>query len=453
MNEAAPTVLVVDDEKNIRGAIELALSDAGMRVVLAHDAATAARVLQERIVDAMVLDIKLADLDGLAFFRRLHADGVAVPTIFISGHASLSEAAAAVKLGAFDFLEKPFTAEKIAVTVRRCVEYATLQDRLRLAEERGGTTEIVGDSAAIRKSVDAALKVAQSEAAVLITGESGTGKELIANAIHAHSRRSGAPLVKVNCSAIPESLLESELFGYERGAFTGAAGAKRGMFELAHRGTLFLDEIGDLSMVSQAKILRALQSGEIQKLGSERTLKVDVRVLAATHKDLAEQVKAGMFREDLLYRLNVVPIRVPSLRDRPEDIPLLAQRFARLACQKNNLRDKPIDPEVLTALRGYGWPGNIRELRNTMERMMILGGDRISVHDLPDTLRPPEGAAQEGPSNLREFRDRAEREFILQVLKKNGGNISRSALELGIGRAYMHRRLAVLGITKKDLFT
>jgi len=446
----APTVLVVDDEKNIRLAIELALRDAGMQVVLAHDAAAAWRVLEERIIDAMILDIKLADVDGIAFFRKLQAEGTAVPTIFISGHATLTEAATAVKLGAFDFLEKPFTAEKVAVTAQRCLELARLKERLRLAEQqRRGSLEIIGDSAPIRRVIELALRAAPSEATVLITGESGTGKELVANAIHAHSRRSEAPLVKVNASAIPETLLESELFGHERGAFTGATGPKRGMFEIAHRGTLFLDEVGDLSLAAQAKILRVLQSGEIQKIGSERSLKVDVRVLAATHKDLLVQTASGGFREDLLYRLNVLPIHVPALRERLQDIPLLAHHFARSACERNNLREKPIDEEVLAALQAYAWPGNVRELQNVMERMMILSGERITPDDLPDTITAHTEAGSTS-SALREFRDKAEREFVLSVLRKNHGNISRSALDLGIGRTYLHRRLAALGITKKD---
>lgn len=450
MAPAAPTVLVVDDEKNIRHAIELALSDAGMQPVLAHDAAAAWRILEERIIDAMILDIKLADVDGIAFFRRLQAEGTAVPTIFISGHATLTEAAMAVKLGAFDFLEKPFTAEKIAVTAQRCLELARLKERLRLSEQqRRGSLEIIGDSTAIRRVIELALKAAPSEATVLISGESGTGKELVANAIHAHSRRSEAPLVKVNSSAIPETLLESELFGHERGAFTGASGQKRGMFGTAHRGTLFLDEVGDLSLAAQAKILRALQSGEIQKVGSERSLKVDVRVIAATHKDLRAQVALGCFREDLLYRLNVVPIHMPALRERVPDIPLLAHHFARIACERNNLHEKLIDEGVLAALQAYAWPGNVRELQNVMERMMILSGDKITLDDLPDTVLASSEASS-APSALREFRDRAEREFVLGVLKKNHGNISRAAIELGIARTYLHRRLVALGISKKD---
>jgi two-component system nitrogen regulation response regulator NtrX len=452
--QAKQTVLVVDDERNIRTSIDIALSDAGMRVIAAHDAAAAARALQEGIIDVMILDIKLGDMDGIALFRKLQAEGMAVPTIFISGHASLTEAAAAVKIGAFDFLEKPFTAEKIVVATRRCLEFAILEDRLRRAEERGGPGELVGEAPSIRRVVDAAIKVAHSEATVLITGESGTGKELVANLIHAHSRRKDAPLVKVNCSAIPENLLESELFGHERGAFTGATGPKRGMFEVAHRGTLFLDEIADLSLAAQSKLLRVLQSGEIQKVGSERSLKVDVRIMAATHKDLAAQVSAGLFRDDLLYRLNVVPIKVPSLRDRREDIPLLARYFASRACRKNNLREKPIDQEVFELLESYSWPGNIRELQNVMERMLILGADRISTSDVPDSVLAARTEDETGRGlALREFRDNAERKFILGVLRENRGNISRAAIELGIGRAYLHRRLTALGITKRDWFS
>jgi two-component system, NtrC family, nitrogen regulation response regulator NtrX len=451
--DTAPTVLVVDDEKNIRSVIELALGDAGMRVVSAHDAASAWRALEERIIDAMVLDIKLGDVNGIAFFRRLQAEDMAVPTVFISGHATLQEAAQTVKVGAFDFLEKPFTAEKIAVTVERCLEFSALRERLRLAEDRRGSMEIVGDSLAVRKVIDDALKVAPFDTTVLITGESGTGKELVANVIHANGPRREGPLVKVNCSAIPDSLIESELFGHERGAFTGASGHKRGLFEIAHRSTLLLDEVGDLSLNAQAKILRALQSGDVQKVGSERTLKVDVRVLAATHKDLEELVSVGKFREDLLYRLNVVPIRVPSLKERPQDIPLLAMYFAARVCQRNNLREKAIDGEVLGALREYSWPGNIRELQNVIERMVILSGDRISIADLPDSFATPRSADAPTGSALRKFRDEAEREFIVRVLRQNRGNISRAAVELGIGRAYLHRRLAVLGIQKRDWLT
>ena len=445
-----PLVLVVDDEKNIRNAIEIALSQEGLHVIAAHDVAAALRALHERIVDAMIVDIRLGEVSGLDFFRRAQADGIAPPTIFISGHASLTEAAQAVKIGAFDFLEKPFTAEKIAVTVNRCLEMSSLKERLRLAHSQRGGVEIVGDSPAIRRVIAAAMKVAQTNATVLITGESGSGKELVANCIHAHSERASEPFVKVNCSAISENLVESELFGHERGSFTGAVAARKGLFEIAHRGVIFLDEIADLAAGAQAKILRVLQNGEIQRVGSEHVTTVDVRILSGTHKDLKLAVAEGRFREDLFYRLNVVPIRVPSLRERKEDIPLLVQVLMRRLGERNNMREKPIDAEVIDELRRHDWPGNIRELQNLLERLMIMSGERITTLDLPEEfLAEPERGAAAG-SSLKEFRDHAERDHIVATLRRLNGNVSQAAIELGVGRTYLHRRLAVLQIAKKD---
>ncbi|MGE0528172.1 MAG: sigma-54-dependent transcriptional regulator [Bdellovibrionales bacterium] len=450
-----PAVLVVDDEINIRKSIELALTQEGLHVLLAHDAASALRVLQERVVDLVILDIRLGEIDGLTLFNKFRADGVETPTIFISGHATLTEAAEAVKRGGYDFVEKPFSAEKISIVVKRGLEFSALADRLRFVQERVGSTEIVGDSHAIREVVSEALKVAPSRANVLITGESGTGKELVANTIHGHSARSGAPFIKVNCSAIPESLMESELFGYERGAFTGALQPKRGFFELANRGTIFLDEIADLSLPAQAKILRVLQNGEIQKVGSEKIIQVDVRFLSGTHKDLKAEVAAGRFREDLFYRLNVIPIRVPSLRERPSDIPLLAHAFVKILCERNNIREKGLDENVLWELKRYEWPGNVRELQNVLERMVIMSGSRITVSDLPEEiLATSDGPATSNRSSaLKEFRDKAEREFVIRTLRKSGGIISHAAIELGVGRTYLHKRLSQLGITKKDYFS
>ena len=447
---AKPVVLVLDDEKNIRVAIEIALSQEGMHVIAAHDVASALRVLHERIVDAMIVDIRLGEVGGLEFFRRADADGIAPPTIFISGHASLTEAALAVKLGGFDFLEKPFTAEKIAVTVKRCLEMSSLRERLRLVDSRQGM-EIVGDSPAIRRVVAAAVKVAQTNASVLITGESGAGKELVANCVHAHSDRRHAPFVKVNCSAISENLVESELFGHERGAFTGAIAARKGLFEVAHHGVIFLDEIADLAAGAQAKILRVLQNGEIQRVGSDRVTTVDVRILSGTHKDLRVAVAEGRFREDLFYRLNVVPIRVPALRERREDIPLLVQFLMRRLSDRNNMRAKPIDDEVMEEFKRHEWPGNVRELQNLLERLMIMSGERITMLDLPEEfLAAPEGGAAAGASSLKEYRDRAERDYIVATLRKHNGNVSQAAIELGVARTYLHRRLSVLEITKKD---
>jgi two-component system nitrogen regulation response regulator NtrX len=449
---AKPVILVLDDEKNIRSAIEIALAQEGMHVIAAHDVAAALRTLHERIVDAMVLDIRLGEVGGLDFFRRIEADGIAPPTLFISGHASLTEAAQAVKIGGFDFLEKPFTAEKIVVTVKRCLEMSALRARLKLAQsQHGASSEIVGNSPVIRRLVNAAIKVAQTNASVLITGESGSGKELVANCIHAHSARAHAPFVKVNCSAISESLVESELFGHERGAFTGAVAARKGLFESAHHGVIFLDEIADLAPSAQAKILRVLQNGEIQRVGSERVTHVDVRILSGTHKDLKAAVAAGRFREDLYYRLNVVPLHVPALRERKEDIPLLVQFLMARLGERNNLRVKPIDDDVLEEFKAHGWPGNVRELQNLLERLLIMSGERITALDLPeDFLAAPADGATAGHSSLKEFRDNAEREYIVATLRRNNGNVSQTAVELGVGRTYLHKRLSVLNIAKKD---
>jgi len=451
VTDARPVVLVLDDEKNIRNAIEIALDQEGMHVVAAHDVAAALRMLHERIVDAMIVDIRLGDVSGLEFFRRAQADGIAPPTIFISGHATLTEAAQAVKLGGFDFLEKPFSAEKIAVSVRRSLEMSNLRERLRLAES-AQDAQLVGDSPAMRRLVQEAVKVARTNANVLITGESGSGKELVANCIHANSDRAQKPFVKVNCSAIPENLIESELFGHERGAFTGAVAARKGLFEVAHRGVIFLDEIADLAVSAQAKILRALQSGEIQRVGAERPTLVDVRVLSGTHKDLKAAVAEGRFREDLYYRLNVVPLRVPALRERTEDIPLLVKFLMKRLGERNNLRDKPIDDEVYDELKRHDWPGNVRELQNLLERLLIMSGERITTLDLPEEVLGGSArvGATTGVSALKEFRDRVEREHIIATLRRHNGNVSQAALELGVGRTYLHKRLAVLQIAKKD---
>jgi two-component system nitrogen regulation response regulator NtrX len=450
-----PTILVLDDEKNIRRAIELALGPEGMRVLAAHDPASALRFLQERIIDLFILDIKLGEIDGIEVFKIAQSAGFEVPTLFISGNATLTQAVEAVKIGALEFLEKPFSAERLVVAVKRCLEFSALRERLRLSEARHGPETLIGDSPVIKKVIAAALKVARTGANVLISGESGTGKELVANAIHAHSDRQTMPFVKVNCSAIPENLIESELFGYLKGAFTGAGASKRGLFEVANRGTIFLDEVADLSMSAQAKILRVVQSGEMQKIGAEETITVDVRVLSGSHKDLKAQVAAGLFREDLYYRLNVVPIRVPSLRERPDDIPLLARFFARRVCEKNNIKERAIDDDVLSELRRYPWPGNVRELQNVMERIVTMSGERITLLDIPEEIVAVEDLPENrhAGSPLREFRDKAERDFILATLKRNLGNISQSALELGVGRSYLHRRLAVLGTAKKDWFS
>jgi DNA-binding NtrC family response regulator len=450
-NSHLPTVLVVDDEKNVRESIRLALEQEQLHVVVAHDLSSATRTLQQTVVDALVLDIRLGDSDGLSFFRRLTADNSAVPTIFISGQATLTEAAQAVKLGAFDFIEKPFSAEKITVTVKRCLEHASLKEKL--ARITDSHHQYIGESQLVRNLMILAQKVAPTDACVLIQGESGTGKELIANFIHSNSKRQQQSFVKVNCAAIPENLVESELFGHERGAFTGAVATKRGLFEVANRGTIFLDEIGDLSLTAQAKILRVLQSGEVQKLGSAYSLTVDVRVVCATHKDLHQLVADGSFRQDLFYRLNVVPIVTPNLRDRPEDIPLLTHFLLQILSSKHNLTGKPIDDDVIGEFKRYAWPGNVRELQNTLERMLILSSDRIGIDNMPEELMRYPSSNRSGPASpsaLVAYRDKAERDHIVAIIKRHGGNVTQAAVTLEIGRPYLHKRMAVLGITKSD---
>jgi two-component system nitrogen regulation response regulator NtrX len=449
-----PTILVLDDEKNIRQSIELALAHEKVHIISCHEPAAALRALNEQFVDLILLDIQLGEIDGLSFFQKIKNDGFEIPTIFISGHATLTQATQAIKLGGHDFLEKPFSAEKLIMTVQHALQFTSLSQRLQAAEQNNKATEIQGNSKQIQDLIGKILQIAKTNANVHISGESGTGKELVANAIHGNSNRNKNSFVKVNCSAFSENIVESELFGHEKGAFTGALQSKRGYFELAHRGTIFLDEIADLSLAAQAKLLRVLQSGEIQKVGSERIVKVDVRILSGTHKDLKALVTEGLFREDLYYRLNVVPLNVPSLRDRKEDIPLLAQFLAHQLCIKNNIEQKKISSDVCEELQRYSWPGNVRELQNVIERMVIMGRAIITVGDIPEEIRDTseEPAIINSDHNLKAFRDRAEREFIISKLKKNNGNISQTAIELDVGRTYLHKRLSTLKIEKKDYF-
>src|SRR5579863_1220709 len=440
---APRTVLVVDDEKNIRRTLQLVLEGEGYRVLGAETAAHALSILAspEAPVDLAILDVKLPDMSGLDALAKIRSDEATrdLPIIVISGHATVHDAVQAITLGASDFFEKPLARERVVVSVRN-VLYAALAQRelARVTEQQLQRYEMIGRSPVIQRIFHDIEKVAPTKASVLITGESGTGKELIARAIHRLSPRTDGPFVKVNCAAIPRELIESELFGHEKGAFTGAIVKRRGLFEQAHGGTLFLDEIGDMDFVAQAKVLRAVQSGDVSRVGSEHVIHLDVRVLAATNKDLAKAVEAGTFREDLFFRLAVFPIRSPALRERVEDIPLLARAFMEQFGRENGIRPKPIDDDVMHALASRKWPGNIRELKNAVERSAILSGDRVTIADLPedphaspfeeeaDTPASPdagpagdppddEGAGpapsptEARPLTLREHRERAER--------------------------------------------
>jgi len=458
------TILVIDDEKNIRRTLRMVLEGEGFDVLEAESAEDGLALVDAESVDLLILDVRLPGMSGLAALESLRAKPTTerLPVLMVSGHASVAEAVSAVQIGATDFFEKPLDRDRVVVSVRNALKAGQLEaevERLRAdAEER---YEMIGESAVMRKLYAELEKVAPTKGRVLITGESGTGKELIARAIHRLSPRQGGPFIKVNCAAIPAELIESELFGYERGAFTGAQSRKKGMFELADQGTLFLDEIGDMSLSAQAKVLRALQSGEISRVGGESTVAVDVRVLAATNKDLEADVAEGRFREDLYFRLNVIPIRSPSLRERSEDIPLLAMAFLEEFCGDNGFTNKPIEETVLDALGARSWPGNVRELRNVVERMAILSGDRITFADLPAVGRlsaaaskgaelPPLAGDDGTRPSLREYRERAEKHYILTTLDECGWNISKAAGELGVERTNLHKKMRGYGIRRDD---
>jgi len=480
---SAKTVLVVDDERNIRRTLQLVLEGDGYRVLTAESAMAALAILAspDSPVDLAILDVKLPDLSGLDLLERIRKDDATreLPIVVISGHATVNDAVHAVKLGASDFFEKPLARERILVSVRNVLEAAQARRALAEASQRDlERYEMIGKSAAMQRVFHEIEKVAPTRASVLITGESGTGKELVSRAIHRLSPRKDGPFVKVNCAAIPRELIESELFGHEKGAFTGAQMRKRGFFEQAHGGTLFLDEIGDMDLVAQAKVLRALQSGEISRVGSEHVMHVDVRVLAATNRDLGKLVEHQLFREDLFFRLNVFPLRSPALRERLEDVPLLAESFLLAFCRENGAKPKPMAPGVVDALVHRTWPGNVRELKNIVERMAILSGDSITVADLPEdphdspfgdeeasaepeAPEPPEdpvetaarGAAPSIPPQyftLREFREQAERKYIVDTLRLTGWNISRTAIVLGVERTNLHKKIRTYAIKRGE---
>jgi len=453
-------ILLIDDDKNIRRSLQIALQNRGFEVHLAQDASQAFLALQKETFDILVIDVVLGEFSGVDFFSRFRQQHPGIPVIFMSGEATLTEVAKLMRLGASDFLEKPFHEEKLILSIERSFEFTRLQQRVQYLETEKGIQgdQILGESPHIREIRQQISKVAKTQAHVLVTGESGTGKELVAKQVHLQSKRAQEPFIKINCSAIPENLLESELFGHEKGSFTGAIQAKKGYFELAHRGTLFLDEIGDMSLSAQAKILRAIQSGEIQAVGSANIRKVDVRLVAATHKDLKKAVESGEFREDLYFRINVVPIHLCPLRERREDIRLLAQKLILDIADEGGYAQRVFSVEALEVLSQWSWPGNIRELRNFLERLLIMGGALILPEDL--TMNPsltPASLSKSSTesftsknSSLKIFRDEVERGYIVKTLKEVRGNISKAAELLEIERTYLHRRLGHFKIEKKE---
>jgi two-component system, NtrC family, nitrogen regulation response regulator NtrX len=446
-NRIARKILVVDDEPNIGRSLEMILEGEGYDVAVCRTAEEfRARIATYR-ADACLFDVRLPDGNGIDLLRALRHNDDRVPVVMISGHGTIADAVEAIRAGAFDFLEKPLARDRVLVVVKNALEQASLRrENERYREIVGEGPRMIGSSPGFRQAIEQAALVARSDARVLLTGESGTGKELLAGYIHRESPFAAGPFVKVNCAAIPVELMESELFGHEKGAFTGAVSARRGKFELADGGTIFLDEVGDLHETSQAKLLRVLQEGEFQRVGGEQTLRVAVRVISATNRDLLDLVEQNRFREDLFYRLSVVPVRVPPLRERRDDIRVLAEYFLEEFCLRNNFRRKTIEPGVFSVLEAYSWPGNARELKNTVERMAILSPiDLIGAAAVPLEIRLAGGA---GPSNLQQTRDSAERERILKALDQTNWNVSGAARILGIERTNLHKRIRALGITK-----
>jgi DNA-binding NtrC family response regulator len=447
------TILIVDDERNIQLTLARALTLEGYTAETASGGQEALDKIAALPVDAVVMDVKMPDLDGLTVLERARATRPDLPVVIMSGHGSIETVRQAFKLGAFDYLEKPITErEKLLVAVRNALAMRHLAEENAALRREAGRDEMVGSGPAMQRLFDLVRRAAASEGRVLVTGENGTGKELIARALHQGSRRTDAPFVKLNCSAVPAELIESELFGHERGAFTGAVAARRGKFELADGGTLFLDEVGDMPAAMQAKVLRALQEGELERVGSQQTLRVDVRVVAATNKDLQAEVAAGRFREDLYYRLAVVLVHAPPLRERKEDIPELADRFLAEACERNGRRSMAFARDAYLVLQGHEWPGNVRELKNLVERVAILcdgptlGPEEVAAV-LPGARKPREDRFREGAS-FHELVEEAEREIILAALAKNGENVSETARALGLERSHLYKKMRGLGIKR-----
>ncbi|MFO0581601.1 MAG: sigma-54 dependent transcriptional regulator [Anaeromyxobacter sp.] len=452
------TVLLVDDEKNILVTLSRALTMEGHVVETASGGREALDKIAALPVDVVVMDVRMPDLDGLAVLEKARETRPGLPVVIMSGHGSLETVRSAFKLGAFDYLEKPITEkDKLLVAVRNALALRELREenaRLRRAAQEPAPADMIGGGPAMQRLLDVIRRTAPSEGRVLVTGENGTGKELVARAIHEGSRRKAAPFVKLNCAAVPAELIESELFGHERGAFTGAVAARRGRFEQADGGTLFLDEVGDMPAAMQAKVLRVLQENEFERVGGRETLRCDVRVVAATNKDLVAEVAAGRFREDLYYRLAVVPIHVPPLRDRREDVPALAERFLAEACERNGRRPMRLSREALAALQSHGWPGNVRELRNLVERLAILSdgpeiGDAEVAGVLPGARKPRPDRLRAGAS-FHDLVEEAEREIVLAALEEHADNVSDTARALGLERSHLYKKMRALGIRRDE---
>ncbi|HEY7497385.1 MAG TPA: sigma-54 dependent transcriptional regulator [Vicinamibacterales bacterium] len=441
-------IVIVDDEANIGRSLRLILEGEGYRVSVFESKSAFTKERHREPADLYLLDVRLPDGSGIDVLRLVRQWDERTAAVMISGHGTVADAVEATRCGAFDFLEKPLARDRVLLVVKNALEWSDLQrENQRYRELIGDAPRLIGSSAGLERAVQQATQVARSDVTVLLSGESGTGKELLAAHIHRASPFAAGPFVKVNCAAIPAELVESELFGHEKGAFTGAAALRRGKFELADGGTIFLDEVGDLHEASQAKLLRVLQDGELQRVGGEQTIRVSTRIVSATNRRLDELVAAGKFREDLYYRLSVVPIRVPALRERLEDIAELVPYFLSEFCARNNFRPRAIDPQTIEVLQRHTWPGNVRELRNVVERMAILTtGDRITVDAIPLEVRSPHPTRS--ATGLQEVRDSAERERIRQALDHTDWNVTAAARLLETERTALHKRIRALGLKR-----
>ena len=444
-----PSILIVDDEPSIVQSLKGLLVDEGFDVMTAPNGYEALKIIESESPDLVLLDIWMPGIDGIETLKEIKAGNPFIQVIIITGHGNVETAVKATKLGAFDLIEKPLSIDKVIVGINNALNFRRLEEENRyLRKKTLAKNSIDGNSPGVLALKQKIAAVASTDTWVLITGENGTGKELVARTIYQLGSRAEKPFVDVNCAAIPEELIESELFGHEKGAFTGAATKKRGKFEIASGGTILLDEIGDMSLKTQAKILRVLQEQQFQRVGGSRVLKVDVRVIAATNKNLASEIKKGTFREDLYYRLNVVPIEVPSLRERKDDIPLLADHFLDDCAIQNRSRRKHIDPEALDLLAAYPWPGNVRELKNLIERLVILvPGERITPDDIPISYRTNDLSATAietdflSIDDFKEAKKAFEEAYLRDKLRENDGNVSQTARRIGVGRSYLHKKL------------
>jgi two-component system nitrogen regulation response regulator NtrX len=443
------SILIVDDEVGIRESLGALLRDEGYEIATVDSGESCLEILEERRFDLILLDVWLKKLDGLETLERIRAQDDPPVVVMISGHGNIETAVRATKLGAFDFVEKPLSLEKTILVVRNALEYTRLEaENQRLREELDEQHQILGSSVPMKALRQQIALTAPTNGRVLIYGESGTGKELVARALHASSLRGEMQFVEVNCAAIPEELIESEMFGHRKGSFTGASEDKIGKFQKADGGTLFLDEVGDMSLKTQSKVLRALEEQRVEPVGSNQSTDVDVRIIAATNKKLEDEIGRGAFREDLFYRLNVIPFYVPALRERTEDIPTLASAFLAMFCEEYGKKAKEFSPTAMDVLLTYPWPGNVRELKNLVERLVIVcPSPRIEPHHLPPELfRGASKSPQKPYESLHEARSAYEREFVLRKLEENRWNMTKAAESLGLERSHLYRKLKALGI-------